>query len=137
MSRAEEVRQERRRKPGATAHLGLKLHVPQELRDDKTYVYRFVNDTASRVQSFKDDDWDPAPMGGASTDARVVGTDGGKPIQSILMRKRRDWYEADQKAKRKPLDEMDEAIRRGTAHSKEADLGGVAYTPGDNTMDRG
>lgn len=136
-TRAEEVRQERRRKPGSTAHLGIKLSVPEDQLDRTTYEYRFANDTGSRVASLKDDDWDPAPIGGASTDTRVVGTDSGKPIKAVLMRKRKDWYDADQKAKRKPIDEMDAAIRRGTAHKQEKDLGSdVSYTPGSgNTLD--
>jgi len=136
-TRAEEVRQERRRKPGSTVNYGQKLGVPEDQIDRKTYEHRFVNDVANRVQNMTDDDWDPAPINGASTETRVVGTDSGKPIKAILMRKRKDWYDADQKAKRKPLDEMEQAIKRGAAHGKEAELAGdVAYTPGTNTIER-
>ena len=139
-NRAEEVRQERRRKPGNTTHSGIKLGVPEEHLDRKTYEYRFVNDTGTRVQGLKDNDWDPVGLEGASTESRFVGTDSGKPVKAVLMRKRKDWYDADQKEKRKPLDEMEQAILRGVAHKNEADLkgDGVAYTPGDgNSISRG
>jgi hypothetical protein len=138
-SRADEVRTERRRKPGSVVAQGLKLHVPDAAKDDN-YVYRWVNDTGQRVQQMTDNDWDPAPYEGKSTEARVVGTDGGKPTNGILMRKRKDWHEADQKDKRKNLAEVDKAIQRGTVHATagEADLSGVDYTPGNgNSITRG
>lgn len=137
-NRAEEVRNERRRKPGATTVMGLKLHVPEDAKDPQ-YVHRWVNDIGQRVQSMTADDWDPAPIGDASTEARYVGTDSGKPINAVLMRKRKDWYEADQKDKRSNLAETDKAIQRGTVHDKagEADLSGAAYTPGTNSINRG
>ena len=136
-TRAEEMRQERRRKPGETTHYGLKLHVP-ESKKDPAYVYRHVNDVGNRVASLEADDWDKAPMEGRSVEKRHVGTDSGRPTSAVLMRKRKEWYEDDQKEKRKPLDEMDKAIKRGTAHrsSGEAELSGdVAYTPGTNSID--
>lgn len=140
-TRAEEMRTERRRNPGATTHYGVKLHVPDD-KKDPLYEHRFVNDTADRIEAMKADDWDPAPIDGTTVSARHVGTDsGGKSIKAVLMRKRKDWYEADQKEKRKPLDEMEQSIRRGTAHQKtnEPELAGdVTYTPGNgiNILDR-
>lgn len=137
-SRAEEVRQERRRKPGSTVHYGIKLSVPEDQLDRNTYVYRHVNDVGNRIAQMEAEDWDKAPLDGNSVSARHVGTDeGGKSIPAVLMRKRKDWYNADQKEKQKPLDEIDEAIRRGTAHQKsgEGELSGVAYTPGTNSIE--
>lgn len=140
-TRADEVRQERRRVPGATTHYGLKLHVPENELDRKMYVYRHVNDVGNRVEEMKANDWDVAPLGGKSVDSRHVGEAGaGTPSKAVLMRKRKDWYDADQKEKMKPLDEIEKAIKRGTAHqaSGEKELsGGVAYTPeGGNTIGR-
>lgn len=136
-NRAEEVR-ERRRKPGSTVDLGIKLHVAEEDKDPD-YVYRWVNDTGMRVQQMTANDWDPAPYKDARAESRVVGADAGKPIKSVLMRKRKDWHEDDTKAKRKPLDEMEQAIKRGAAHKQEADLSeDVSYTPGSgNSITRG
>lgn len=141
-SRADEVRNERRRKPGSTVHYGLKLSVPEEQLDRTTYEYRWVNDSPGRVQRMKDEDWDPAPeaSNGASVEKRVVGTDAGKPTSGILMRKRKDWYGDDQKEKMRPLNEMDAEIRRGKNHERtEPGMSGPEiYTPGGvNTIDSG
>ena len=139
--RADEVRKERRRKPGATVNLGQKLGVDESLLDRKTYEYRWVNDAGMRVRMMHENDWDPAPevsTEGQSVEKRPVGVnDGGRPIEGVLMRKRKDWYDDDQKAKRRPLDEMDEAIRRGAAHKESELAGGIAYTPGSgNSLTR-
>ena len=136
-NRAEEVRKNRRRKPGSTVHLGLKLHVPDTDKDEQ-YVYRWVNDTGQRVQSMAENDWDTVPLN-EKTEHRYVGTDSGKPVNAVLMRKRKDWHEADQKEKRTTLAETDKAIQRGAAHKNEADLSGdVSYTPGSgNSITRG
>ena len=138
-TRAEEMRQERRRKPGETTHYGLKLHVP-ESKKDPAYVYRHVNDVGDRVEMMKENDWDVAPMDGQSVTSRHVGETGaGTPAKAILMRKRRDWYEDDQKEKRKQLDDIEAAIKRGSGSqlAGENDLSGVTYTPGTNSISRG
>jgi hypothetical protein len=133
-NRADEVRTERRRKPGSTVQYGQKLGVEEEFLDRQTYTYRFVNDVGGRVQAMERNDWDVAPMGEASVESRHVGVDSGHPQNAILMRKRKDWHENDQKEARKPLDEMEQAIRKGTAHAtqpgSDADLNASAYTPG-------
>lgn len=131
-SRADEVRQERRRKPGSTVHYGQKLSIEEKELDRRTYEYRWVNDAGNRVKNLEAQDWDIAPLGDASVESRHVGTDSGHPTNAVLMRKRKDWYDKDQQDKRRPLDEMDQAIRAGTAHAKsgDADLNAAAYTPG-------
>lgn len=133
-NRATEERRERRYKPGATQLDGLKLHVPEDKLDRKRFEYRWVNNKGNRIQQMHDRDWDPAPeiANGASTTKRVVGLDGAAPMDGMLMRKHRDWYDQDQKTKRRPLDEMEASIKRGTAHKDEKDLDGVSYTPGTN-----
>ena len=47
----------------------------------------------------------------------------GKPYGVVLMKKYKDWHEADRKAKNKPLEEMDKAIKRGTAHEQAGERG--------------
>lgn len=135
--RAEQVRTERRMKPGSIAATGLQLYVPEENKDPK-YAHRWVNDDGRRVEQLYQQDWDkvddpvkPDSDGVGSVQTKTVGANGKK---AVLMRKRKDWYETDQRAKQKPLDEMDEAIRRGIPKTQEADLGGgVAYTPDGHT----
>lgn len=137
-TRADEVRQERRRKPGATTVMGIKLGVDESKLDRSTYEYRWVNDTGSRLKQLHGEDWDVAPElatdtdGGGTVNSKIAGTDdNGKPFNTILMRKRKDWYEDDQKAKQKPLAAMDDAIRRGVVHQQsEPELREGSYTPG-------
>lgn len=142
-TRADEVKQERRRKPGSTTISGLKLHIDKD-NLDPAYEYRWVNDIPGRVQQLYAEDWDKvenkdSANGVGTIPTQHVGTDAGKPIAAVLMRKLKSFYQDDQKEKQKPLDAMDEAIRRGVNHEKaEPDLRGpVAYTPnGSNTISR-
>lgn len=137
-TRADEVRQERRRQPGATIAAGIKLGVDESKLDRNTYEYRWANETGSRLQQLHANDWDVAPEmaiqssdSGGTVNSKVAGTDdNGKPFNAVLMRKRKDWFREDQKAKQKPLDDMDEAIRKGVVHQQsEPSLREGAYTP--------
>ena len=143
-NRAEEIRTERRKKPGTPGALpGLKLNVPKELLDPRK-EHRWVNDTGNRVQEMYENDWDPVEIGAKTANEgegtlakRVVSKETG--ARAVLMSKPKAMYAEDQKEKRKPLDEMDAAIRRGVAHEKsgEAELKGeISYTPGTNTVNR-
>lgn len=138
-SRAEGVRQERRRKPGSVATSGLKLAVDRSKLDFENYHYRQVNDVPGRVQTLHDQDYDPAPEADANVAGKGIGTVNtaqagvadGKPYNAVLMRKPRHMHEADQKEKQRPLDEMDDAILRGNTNHKGNDLRGPdVYTPG-------
>jgi hypothetical protein len=142
-TRADQVRTERRRKPGSTTITGMKLHVDNSLLDP-AYEYRWANDRNGRVQQLYADDWDkvedPNIVSSAGTVPTLqVGVDEGKPFNAVLLRKRKEWYQADQQEKQKPLDEIEESIRRGVGHqTAEPELrGDVAYTPGgSNTVSR-
>lgn len=145
-TRADEVRQTRRRKPGSSSTVGLKLSLDEGKLDRKNNHYRFARSTGGRIESLIANDYDIAPEG-AKSDGNSLGTvnsvhggvdDAGKPYDLVLMRKRRDWFEEDQKEKLKPLDEMDEAIRRNNPNHKGNDLRGSpqVYAPGNNTIDR-
>jgi hypothetical protein len=143
MDRAEEVRQERRRKPGSTTAIGIKLTTDESKMDRANYSYRWVKDHGGRMTQLHGDDWDPAPDGvigshggSASVGSKIGGTDeSGKPYSMVLMRKRKDWFQADQKEKQKPLDEMDRQIRRGQSRPEiEASDRDDFYTPGTNSI---
>ena len=141
-SRANEVRQERRKKPGQTAHAGIHLSVDESKLDRKTFQYRYANDQDSRVQRLEAEDWDVAPeaakpgLGTVST--AHAGVADGKPYNAVLMRKRRDWFDTDQKEKQKPLDAIETAIKRGNPNSDAATLKGAGvYTPGADEQNPG
>lgn len=138
-TRAEAVRTERRRKPGSLAAGGMKLAVDESKLDRVNYHYRQVNDTPGRLQQLEGQDYDIAPEVGASVNSNGVGTvnsvlagvKDGKPYNTVLMRKPIAMHEEDQKLKQKPLDEMEDAIRRGRGASTDGKLqGDGVYTPG-------
>jgi len=147
-TRADGIRQERRRKAGSTVLPGIKLGVDESKLDRANFEYRFVNDSPGRVQQMFDEDWDPVNQpvktdsdGLGTVQGKVVGTHNGAPLSAILMKKRKDWYDADQKEKQRPLEEADEQIRRGVIHQKQQDTAelapGLTYTPGGrNTVSR-
>lgn len=144
--RAEQVRTERRRKPGSVIHTGIQLGVDESKLDRANYAYRLVNDANGRVQQLEAQDWDPAPerdaligsTSGGTVQSKHAGHIEGKAFNAILMRKPLRMHNEDQSAKQKPLDEMDEAIRRGQNHaSAEPQLAAGTYTPGgSNVIDR-
>lgn len=144
--RADEVRQERRKKPGIPgADPNHKLALDVSALNREVYRYRHVR--SDRVQRLYREDWDIAPEGKAakpdSTNlgeaASVIGgtEESGAPYDMVLMRKRNDWYERDQKEKQAPLDAIDAAIRRGQDHGANELRGEGVYTPGGgNTVEQ-
>jgi hypothetical protein len=97
---------------------------PQTISGEKdpNYVYRFVNDTGSRIEVFKQAGYelvttDELTVGDArvmdSTDLgsskRVVSNDG---TTSYLMRIKKEWYDEDQKAKADLLAEQEKAMTK-------------------------
>ena len=97
---------------------------PQSILGEKdpNYVYRFVNDTGSRVANFQsagyefveDKDlvvgdsrvFDPSDVGSAK---RVTSNDG---TTSYLMRIKKEYYEEDQAAKAALVNETEQAMKR-------------------------
>lgn len=145
-SRAETTRRERRMRPGSVVASGEKLGLDESRLDRGQYTYRWVKEEGNRVEILKKQDWDVVDDEEAKSDGTGLGTvptqhggvgESGKPYGLVLMKKYRDWYEDDQKRKRKPLDTMEQAIRSGTAHEQAGtpELAGVAYTPGTNALD--
>jgi len=140
--RQAEVQQTRRRREGMGPERNLKLHIPEQMKDPN-FEYRWVNDRPGRVHSLtKLDDWDPAPgmdgVGlGQSVSERAVDSYTGE--RAVLLRKPKEYYDADQMEKKKALDERDEAMRRGPLPSPEG-IGGEAdksYTPGGRNIVNG
>lgn len=145
-NRADVVRTERRRKAGATTLPGIKLGVDENLLDRKNYAYRFANDTAGRVQQLEGQDWDPAPeqalygsTGEGSVQSKYAGSIEGRPFNAVLMRKPIAMHKEDQAVKQRPIDELEDAIKRGAPVQKNApEMSGAGiYTPGGgNTLAR-
>ena|SRR6185369_7166111 len=97
---------------------------PQSVAGDKdpNFVYRFVNDTGSRISNFQaagyefvEDSslvvgdsrvFDPSDIGSSK---RVTSNDG---TVSYLMRIKKEYYEEDQAAKAALVDETEQAMKR-------------------------
>ncbi len=133
--RAEEVRRERRKQPGQTVVSGIKLSMDESKLDRNRYHYRWAKADTDRIRQLQALDYDVAPEnakeGSLGTTTTAVGgvTETG-PYNMILMRKEKDWFETDQKEKMKPLDDMDNAIRRGlTNHAGNKGVDDTFYTP--------
>ena len=104
-----------------------RLAVPER----EGYVRRWVNDTPGRVAMFEESGYTPvlnkdisgsvgsmskSPTAKVSIHGGV--SDSGAPMKMYLMEQKREWYEEDQIAKQKPVDETDKAIREGSLGSQ-------------------
>ncbi len=106
--------------------------------DRDKFQYRFINDKPGRVQSLTvNDDWDLVDDQNkvASPTNADEGThvsfhaglgDYGRPMRTVLVRKPKQWYDDDQREKQKPLDEIDQAIRRGIHHKSSTEAAAIA-----------
>ncbi|MHC4753456.1 MAG: hypothetical protein ACYTFW_26790 [Planctomycetota bacterium] len=104
---------------------------------DPQYVERFVNDKPGRIESFRKAGWQ---MVCVSKENRVVGdphcgkgTKIGTPVSvsvgdnetAYLMRIKREWYDEDQKDKKKRILDMEDEMRNQP--TKEGQYGEVKF----------
>jgi hypothetical protein len=134
--RTEEVAQERRRRTDGTLDRtsSLKLAVPENVRaDNPGFTFRWGNDEGNRMYARTvQDDWDKV----TGVDPIPVGTDPeGKPIYAHLLKKRQDFWEADQKAKADALAETERGLVRGD--NKETQAAETAYAVEGNRISTG
>lgn len=144
-ARAQEVQQRRRRRETLGEERNLKLHVPEQYKD-KDFTYRWVNARDGRVRQMTEmDDWDVVSSEELNKDAPAEGTvvkrvgDKFTGENMVLLRKRKEFHDEDQKKKQDALKEMDGALRKGLPPSNEG-LGGDAnhaYIPGGRNIVNG
>lgn len=138
MARAEQVRQERRRRRDVDYTSSAQLYYPEDLKDP-AYAYRWINEgDGSRrlIAMTKQDDWDVVTDDTADKDGegtpvrRVVGTlAGGQPQYAYLCRKRLEWYEEDRKRTvEKRNDDIMQQIKSGAVEAGGLQEG-ERYTP--------
>lgn len=149
-NRAEEEKGERRRKRGSLQHTGVKLAVPEEHLDRANYEYRWINDDGARMAAMtQHDDWDIVhdPSKKVKDNATGEGTgisiivgkrEDGRPMRAFLARKRKDFYQDDQREKGERIMQTEQAIKDGKLHEASADAAELTthgYTPeGRNTV---
>ncbi len=103
---------------------------------DDAYVYRWVSDDAGRIDRFiaggyavvdedvrvGQDDID------SSRDIASTVTKQSGGLTQYLMRIRRDWYEEDQAAKAKVINETEEDMKRTLNNGKDGTYGNVKFS---------
>lgn len=144
-ARVEEVKQRRRRRESIGVDRNLKLFIPESAKDPN-FVHRWVNAREGRIKSMYEDDWDVVSItqlnGGddpgknlseGTNVSRVGNQTTGEGM--VLLRKPKEFYEEDQKAKQAKLDELDKTMRQGPAQSAEG-IGpnDHAYVPGGRNI---
>lgn len=115
--RAQVIQGERRRRRAGTLDglEDMRLALPQECRDDRTHVYRWVNDEGYRVNSLYNRDWDTVTLSantGKPEDElrRQVDVKDGKPVYAILMRKPVELHKEDRAAMIQSTETREDAL---------------------------
>ena len=133
MARTEQISQERRRRNSdSLAGIRSRLTVRQEL-DTENFAYRWVNDVDNRLHDLTvNDDWEmvenragdmkPDGTGVGSEVATPVGTgENGRPIRAVLLRKKKDWYDDDERAKKRRIDDLESGLKAGAVPNMDSD----------------
>lgn len=126
-TRVEAERAQRRRREDMTDNRLRNLAIAGKL--DPDYTYRFINDEPGRVHKLTVlDDWDvvnatdletnPKDKGVGSQVERIVDRRSGQ--RAILVRKRKDFYEADKAKEQAQIDDVEKSIKQGAAPGSEA-----------------
>jgi hypothetical protein len=126
MNRNEQIKVERRRRnTDALAGKRRRLQVDESQLDRENFEYRWVNDDAQRVYAMTvQDDWEIVadPEGKIKTNVKGDGTkvsvvagvgDRGVPVNAILMRKPKAYYDADYAALMRKIDETEAGMKQG------------------------
>lgn len=143
-----EVRQRRRRMGEDDEGAYFNFWVDESKLDRANYAYRFVNDTKNRIQRLYEQDWDivSEAEAGFSVDRATNLSSGAKgdELRAVLMRKPIDYFNEDQAAKQRRIDEQMKRAARGDELLQERgasgeNLGGLsaanAYRPhGTNAL---
>lgn len=132
MSRAEAISQERRRRnTNALAGHRQRLAIREEL--DPDFTYRWVNDDGTRMHDLTvNDDWEivenrsgtmkPDGTGmGAEVAVPVGRGENGRPLRAVLLRKRKDWYDDDERAKQRRIDDVEAGLKVGAVPGADGD----------------
>ncbi len=135
-TRAAEVQGERRRRRDTSASAGMKLSVPEELKEPG-FEYRWINDDGRRVHAKTVmDDWDVVStkaiegQGQGTPVTRIVGKgEAGQPLHAVLCRKPRQLYQEDKAAELRVVKEREDAMKCGATPSPEGLSGPNTYIP--------
>jgi len=126
----------REARPATRAETGrrerIPLGTPQQKLSAPTregYVRRWINDDADRIHRAKAGGYDfvtdeiKTDGPGARVERFVGRKEDGTPMKAFLMEVPQAFYDEDQKAKQKPADDFDAALRNTAALSKTGQTG--------------
>jgi len=111
----------------------LKLEVRDYAKQLGGYEPRWINADGSRVTSALKGGWEPVYRTGYEVSEEIntdMGTwvsqyvgkdDAGAPLRAYLMKIKKAWYDEDQAAKQRQVDETDDVIRRGQVNQQSGD----------------
>lgn len=146
--RQEQVKTERRRRGKMGPEAQMRMVVPHDWREHwKDYELRWVNDQKGRVrQKTVNDDWDicyshelpdASPLGEGEkgtpvmTQAAGIGGD-GRPYNAYLLRKRKEYFEADKRERQAELDKQEKGLlqyKQGTGDGLDPASDPHTYVP--------
>lgn len=131
--REETIKAERRRRNSdGLAGVRNRLGISADL-DTKNFVYRWVNDEGTRIHDLTvNDDWDfvESRDGKAKPDATGLGANitvpvgvakNGDAVKGALLRKRKDYHDEDEQAKRRRIDELENGLKAGATPGADRD----------------
>lgn len=135
-TRAAEVKAQRRRRQDTGPSAGLKLHVPENLKDPN-FEYRWINDDGRRVHAKTVmDDWDIVESkeiqgdGQGAPVGRLAGKmEGGAPLRALLCRKPKEFYQADKGKEQRAIAEREAAMKQGAVPAAGGLSGPNTYIP--------
>lgn len=121
--RAEEQRAKRRRRADTTHEGYMRLGVRDDLLDRKKFAYRWINDSAGRIEALtKRDDWDivvdpdikeDSKSEGAPVRELVGAKKDGTPLYAYLCKKPLDWHREDRAKKLREVNKLEADLKRG------------------------
>lgn len=146
--RTEETRAQRRRRADTTGEFGGKLHVNDALLDHTKFAYRWINDSAGRVDELTiRDDWDiirdptikdDSNSEGAQVRQLVGSKVDGSPLYAYLCKKPIEFQKEDRAKKQARTNELEKQIMRGVVKGPGtlSTDNGTAYIPdgGSNSI---
>ena len=137
---APETRRERRRKDGDANNAGMRLSIPDWVRDKypKTeFKLAWITEDPARMAQKYNEDWDP--VAGVDPIPGAFSRQLNKPVNHILHAKRMEWVESDRvkaEARRKRIEEQ---AATGKVSGKGGDAGeslseNISYADASNRL---
>lgn len=133
-----ESRKDDREETGRKARIPLGVPQPKlAVPGRKGFVRRWINDSPGRILRAQEADWMPVmdeiqsqEEGRAVGRHALVGSkEDGSPLYAYLMEIPEDLYNEDQRAKQKPLDDFDDALKRGNIRGADERDNSAFYVP--------